>query len=303
MVGSVGRIIAADKSSFSPALYEADAHYIIPGIDEAGYIEAVTEICRKEKINAVLSLIDPELSVLAENREVLAETGAVFVASGPEQIRTAYDKKLMNEWLAKHGYSRAAAYYSLQDAEQAYGNSEIRFPMIIKPIKGSASVNCREVYDMQEAAFFMSRTPGLMIQEYIAGDEIGTDVYVDMLSGKVVSVFLKKKILMRAGETDKAVSIRDEELRSYVAGFAEAFGARGPLDVDIIAKDGQYFITDVNPRFGGGYPFAHRCGCDHIQMIVNNLNGIENLPGNDTYEENVSLMKYSDVLTVRGDRI
>ena len=57
-----GRVIATDAQAIAPALYEADAHYVVPRIDAPNYLDIILDICRREKITGVLSLIDPELS-------------------------------------------------------------------------------------------------------------------------------------------------------------------------------------------------------------------------------------------------
>ena len=98
----------------------------------------------------------------------------------------------------------------------------------------------------------------LMIQEYLKGQEIGADCYIDMISGEVVSVFTKKKLLMRAGETDKAVSFKDEKLFALIEKFVNESGWRGQIDIDIFEIDGEYYISEVNPRFGGGYQMCIR---------------------------------------------
>ena len=59
-----GNVIAADASKLAPAIYDADKYYIVPPITADGYIDTILEICKKEKIDGVLSLIDPELSLL-----------------------------------------------------------------------------------------------------------------------------------------------------------------------------------------------------------------------------------------------
>lgn len=65
----IGKVITTDCSSIAPALYEADKYYIVPRMVDIGYLEIILDICKKENITAVLSLIDPELSLLAKNIE------------------------------------------------------------------------------------------------------------------------------------------------------------------------------------------------------------------------------------------
>ena len=141
----------------------------------------------------------------------------------------------------------------------------------------------------------------LLIQESIDGTEIGADVYVDMISGEVVSIFTKKKLKMRAGETDKSVSFKDDRLFKLITRFVKEAGFKGQVDIDLIERDGGYYILEVNPRFGGGYPHAYECGCDHMKLIVENLKGNINTPSIGNYEEGVYMMKYSEVMIKKID--
>ena len=50
-------------SDIAPAIYEADKYYQVPCMTDPDYMAIIFNICRKEKVTAVLSLIDPELSL------------------------------------------------------------------------------------------------------------------------------------------------------------------------------------------------------------------------------------------------
>ena len=100
---------------------------------------------------------------------------------------------------------------------------------------------------------------------------------------------------MRAGETDKAVSIKDDTLFKLVERFISDSGFVGQIDIDVFKVDGEYYISEVNPRFGGGYPHAYECGANHMKMIRNNLQGIANEKHIGEYEEGVYMMKYNEV--------
>ena len=100
---------------------------------------------------------------------------------------------------------------------------------------------------------------------------------------------------MRAGETDKAVSFKDDRLFALIEKFVIEAGFRGQVDIDIFEIDGQYFISEVNPRFGGGYPHAYECGCDHMKLILENLRGNANKKNIGNYEEGVYMMKYNEI--------
>lgn len=295
----IGNVIATDMSSIAPAIYEADRFYIVKRITEEGYIDSILDLCKKEHISAVFSLIDPELSLLAEHKEEFEAIGTTVITSSYELCEMSLNKIEMYKWLLKYGYNTARSY---SDKNAFYADLEcgvINYPVFVKPVCGSASIAISKVYDKETVEYLFAHNDNLMIQEYLNGQEIGADVYVDLLSGEVVSIFTKKKLMMRAGETDKAVSFKDEKLFSLIKKFVKEAGYRGQIDIDIFDICGEYYISEVNPRFGGGYPHAYECGCDHMKLILNNLFGIVNEVCIGNYEENVFMMKYNEVLITK----
>lgn len=291
-----GKVVATDMSPLAPALYEADTHYIVPRMTDPGYIDIVLDICIKENISGVLSLIDPELSLLAQYQKEFQEIGVTIVGSSFELCERSLDKMEMYHWLVEHGYHCAKSYTKKDEFYDDLKCGAITFPVFIKPVCGSASIAISKVEDKETVDLLFAHNDNLMIQEYLKGQEIGADVYIDMISGESVSIFTKKKLVMRAGETDKAVSFKDEKLFSLIEQFVKEAGYRGQIDIDIFEIDGEYYISEVNPRFGGGYPHAYACGCDHMRLIVNNLNDIANKRVIGKYPENVYMMKYNEIL-------
>lgn len=290
-----GTVVAADASELAPAVYDADKYYIVPPITVPGYIDLVLDICAKEKIDGVLSLIDPELSLLAENEEKFLSVGTKVIGSNFELCETALDKYRMYQWLTVHGYNCAQSWIDKEKFYQAVDSGTVTYPVFVKPAKGSASISISKAWDKETVDLLFEHEEGLMVQEFLNGQEIGADVYIDMISGEVVSIFTKKKIKMRAGETDKAVSFKEPKLFNLIEKFVKEAGYKGQIDIDIFDIAGKYYISEVNPRFGGGYPHAYECGCDHMKLILNNLQGMVNKKNIGDYEEGIYMMKYNEV--------
>lgn len=292
-----GKVVCTDMSNLAPSIYEADKFYTVPRMTAPGYIEVIIDICKKEKIDGVFSLIDPELSLLAENKERFEEVGTTVIGSSYELCERALDKFEMYKWLIENGYKCAKSY---MDKDEFFADIEAgiaKYPVFVKPARGSASIAISKVYDKETIELLFEHGEGLMIQEFLDGQEIGADVYIDMLSGEVVSIFTKKKIVMRAGETDKAVSFKDEKLMELINQFVSVSGYRGQIDIDIFDVNGEYFISEVNPRFGGGYPHAYESGADHMKLIINNLEGkVNKCEIGKNYEAGTYMMKYNEVL-------
>ena len=298
-LNGTGEVIATDMSNLAPAIYEADKYYIVPKMTAPEYLDVVLEICKKEEITGVLSLIDPELSLLAENREKFEAIGTTVIGSSYTLCEMSLDKFQMYSWLETHGYRCAKSY---MDKEAFFADVDagvITYPVFVKPARGSASISISKVYDRETVELLFAHEDGLMIQEFLDGQEIGADVYIDMVSREVVSIFTKKKLKMRAGETDKAVSFKDEKLFALIERFVKDAGYNGQIDIDIFDMNDEYYISEVNPRFGGGYPHAFESGADHMKLIVNNLKGKANECVIGQYENGTYMMKYNEVLIRR----
>ena len=273
---SVGNVVATDASALGPAIYDADKYYIVPPISQLGYIDTILDICKKEQIDGVLSLIDPELSLLAANEKKFKAIGTTVIGSSYELCEMALDKMQMYEWLNSHGYNCARSWMNKDDFFKAVEVGEVNYPVFVKPYRGSASINISKAYDRETIEFLFAHEDDLMIQELLEGQEIGADVYIDLISGEVVSIFTKKKIKMRAGETDKAVSFKDK------AGIDYVLMAPIPnIIYDFIAKngkgsfkipnnfdfDGEIFNTDKNET-QIGYAYQE----NSISHILSSLN-------------------------------
>ena len=295
----MGKVIATDANRLGPAIYEADKYYIVPPISEPGYIDIIVDICKKEKIDGVLSLIDPELSLLAQHIDLFKEIGVTVIGSTYELCEMSLDKYQMYRWLSSHGYHCAQSWMDKQAFYQAVEKGVASYPVFVKPARGSASISISKVSDRETVELLFKHEDGLMIQEFLDGQEIGADVYIDMISGEVVSIFTKKKIKMRAGETDKAVSFKDPKLFTLIEKFVSEAGYRGQIDIDIFQINNEYYISEVNPRFGGGYPHAYESGCNHMDLILNNLKGEKNVKNIGAYEEDIYMMKYNEIKIVK----
>ncbi|WP_022778589.1 ATP-grasp domain-containing protein [Butyrivibrio sp. AE3009] len=304
-IANNGNVIATDCSNIGPAIYDADKAAIVPRIDDPKYIDKILDICKKEKINGVFSLIDPELSLLAKNADRFTAIGTTPIVPSYELCETSLDKYKMYEMLIKLGIPTAKCYLSIEDFLNAREEGDIDFPVFVKPRRGSASININKVESMEMLTALFHDYDDLMIQEYMRGQEYGADVYIDLISEKCTSIFLKKKIKMRAGETDKSVSVINENIFKQIIYFVETIGYTGIVDIDLFHDEENdiWYLSEVNPRFGGGYPHAYECGVNVPRQIIRNLKGDENPIRIGDYREGVYMMKYNEICVMPEERL
>lgn len=297
-IGDTGKVIATDCSNLAPAAYEADGFYLVPRMTASGYLDYILDICKKEKINGVFSLIDPELSLLAKEKKRFLEVGTTPIISPEELVEICFHKYRTFQLFQEMNIPTAKCYLKKEDFYSGIEAGEIQYPVFVKPVQGSASVNINRVISKEEIEALFARYEDLMIQEFMEGTEYGADVYVDMISGKCTSLFVKKKIKMRGGETDKSVSFQDEALFVLIKNFVESCGFCGMIDIDIFEVKGKYYFSEVNPRFGGGYPHAYACGVNMPLQILENLAGRENPVTIGAYQVGICMMKYNEIAIV-----
>ena len=293
---SGSKIIATDLSPYAPALYMADKQYLVPRIDDPAYIEMILDICKKEKINVVTTFIDPEIEILAKNRDKFEAQGVEVLAPYEETAKLCFDKYLMFQHLMKNNIPTVMTWGTLEQFEKAFNAGEVEFPVFVKPRTGSGSVGARKVYSYELLAEAMTEDPSLIIQEYMDCIDLDADVYIDTITHEAVAAFSKKKIETRIGGASKTVSFKDEKLFDFISQIVKTLKFNGPVDMDFFYRDGQYYLSEVNPRFGGAYLHAYGAGVDFIKLIENNLNGIANKPNFGDYEEGVVMMMYDSVV-------
>ena len=292
------RIIAADLSNLAPAMYVADAYYLVPRIDDPTYLDTILEICRKEKINAVTTLIDPEIELLAKNRARFEEIGVEVLAPNTETAGLCFDKFKMYQYLTAHGISTPDTWGDYVSAMDAIESGGLSFPVFVKPRTGSGSVGARKVQDAETLKALCEADPSLIIQRLMTGD-LDADVYIDTISHKAVSAFSKRKLETRIGGASKTISFKDEKLFDFIRRITDLLKFNGPVDMDFFYQNGVYYLSEVNPRFGGAYLHAYGAGVDFIKLIKNNLDGIENTPVFGNYENDVVMMMYDSVVITK----
>ncbi|MGL4694358.1 ATP-grasp domain-containing protein [Enterococcus larvae] len=296
-----GKIVATDSSKLAPALYEADKHYIVPSISDERYLDEILSICKKESIKLVLTLIDPEISLISANKELFEEMGCLTLTSPKKVIDLCFDKLAMFEHLQTLGIKTPMTYGSYSSVINDLREEKATFPLFVKPRNGSASFGVSMIESESMLAALFNESEDLIAQEFMDGQEYGVDAYIDLISGELVSFFIKKKLKMRAGETDKAVSVKNPMLENLIIDFISKSNFRGVIDIDVFEKEGMYYISEVNPRFGGGYPHAYECGINFPAYIRKNLEGKVNEVNIGYYEEDVYMMKYNDLVVLRVD--
>lgn len=285
------KVVATDMQLSAPALQIADVKIQVPAVYDPKYVDITLQICKEQQIDALLSLNDLELPILAENKAMFEAEGVKVIVSDPAVIDIAFDKYKTAQWVESLGLKSPKTFVRLEDAKHALQMGELHFPLFMKPRWGSGSIGLETVADMEELNVYYhllmqkikktilaTASVGneyIMIQEKLTGNEFGLDVMND-LEGNHVAVSVKQKLAMRAGETDKAITVDLPEVREIGQKIGTALNHIGNLDVDVMQNEkGEYCVLELNPRFGGGFPFSYEAGVNLPKAIIEWVKGNE----------------------------
>jgi len=261
-LGLEGRIVAVDVDPLAPALQAADRPYIVPRLDSIEYIAKLADILDREQVNVVFPLIDPDIPVLAANRELLESTGARLAVVSSEAAETTSDKWQTYVFFRKHRLPVPATWLPGEIDPDAAG-----YPLFIKPRRGSASQHTFKVENARQLAFFSEYVPQPIVQEYLPGPEITNDVICDV-DGRLLGVVSRERIRVRAGEVLVGRTVHYPEIAEACARLAAALPAVGPITVQCILQDGRPKFTEINARLGGGVPLGIAAGADSPRWLL-----------------------------------
>ncbi len=297
------KIVVTDNSEVAPAMAFADRAYQVPLINDPSYIPMILDICKKEKIQAVTTLIDPEIMLLAEHRKEFEALGVTVLAPYEETAKLCFNKYEMYQFLTKHQINTVKTYGTYGEFHSAYEAGEISLPVFVKPRTGSGSVGARKIESIELLEQVTEADESLIIQELMTGKDLDADVYVDTISHKPVAMFSKRKLSTTIGGANKTISFKDDALFSFIKEILSVMQFNGPLDMDFFYQDGKYYLSEINPRFGGAYLHAYGAGVDFVKLIAENVKGIENQEIIGNYEEDVVMMMYDSVVIRKKSEI
>ncbi len=253
--------VAADLDRLAPALYHADRQALVPRVDDPGYVPALAALVAEHDVRLIVPLTDLDQGILSLNRSALAP--ALVLAPPPEVCATMGDKYQAHLFFEERGIASPRTWLP------ANLPASPPFPLLVKIREGFGSRHIYRAEDAGELAFFLDHTTvDSMVQELCLGEEFSIDVFCD-LDGRCLNAIPRTMIQSKGGESIKGMSLQDPELIAHGARVAEAIGIVGPANIQCFREaDGSLPVTDVNPRFGGGFPLPLAAGSRYPELAL-----------------------------------
>lgn len=285
-VGRDGEVHVCNSDDKTVAFYYADKAVVSPLIYDENYIPFLLNYCKENQISILISLFDIDLPILAKNKEKFSQIGTNVIVSDEKIIEVCNDKWKTYLFLKENGFQTPKTYLTLQKTMLALDSGELQYPIIVKPRFGCGSIGMSVAEDEMALLYYFrhnsrvvsksylkyeSASVGIdeqiLYQECLTGQEYGADMIHD-LNGQLQNVIVKKKIAMRAGETDIAQLVDVPAISSELTRLSGLTKHVANMDCDVFLVDGVPYVLEMNARFGGGYPFSHMGGCNLPQAIV-----------------------------------
>ena len=299
--GEGGRVVVSDLDPLSPSLVSADLVVELPAVDDPGYGDAVAEVVAREGIGAVLPLTDLDPVVLAQAKPQVAAAGGTVFLPAPEVAAACQDKWLCHEALGAAGLPSPPTWPT-----EGTDRDALPYPMMIKPRIGFAGRWIHRCDDREELEFFLSRTPvASVLQQALPGEEFSIDC-LGSLEGEAIGAIPRAMYQSKGGEQIKGETLDDPQLVDLAAAVIGGLGLIGPCTIQCFREDGRILgVTDINTRFGGGFPLPLAAGGDYPFLILAMAAGEDVAPRLGTHRAGVVMTRFlsEHVLVRDGDRL
>jgi len=256
----------------------------VPPVDDPGYLDALRALVAEHDVRLVVPLADLDHLLLAQRRE---ELGALVLLPGPETIRLCEDKYAAHTFFAGRGIPTPATWLPGELPD------DLTFPVLVKARRGFGSRHIYRADDRRELEFFLGYTAkDSMVQQVCRGEEFSIDVFCDT-DARCLNAIPRTMIESKGGESIKGMTTRDSQLIDHGRRVAEALGIVGPANIQCFREpDGSLPVTDINPRFGGGFPLPTAAGSRYPELALALAAGERPEPALGEFREGVVMTRY-----------
>ena len=280
------------RPMMAPACIVSDEGIKVLPCTAKGYIDELIKICQSRNIGIIIPTIDPELMVLATNRLRFMEIGVEIVLSDEEFIKACRDKRQTQQYLKDIGI----------DVPKAVDKYHPTFPIFVKPYDGSLSRDIHVVQNQRELTQEMLENPKFMFMEYLDQHDY-KEYSVDMYFGKdhcVKGIVPRERIEVRAGEINKGKTHKNEIVDFLKDKMGCLPGVRGCICFQLFFResDGNIKGSEINPRFGGGFPLTFHAKANYAAYIIREYLLNETISYSDKWLDNTLMLRYDNDIII-----
>lgn len=233
------QLFSAGEHGVSHAPYVFANHFSVSSVHSPTWIDALNDIILDNGIDYIFPAHDDVVLALARNAHRVA---AKVVCSPLNTCEIAR--------------SKSKTYMHLQDVVSVPTLYECpehvaEFPVFIKPDRGQGSQGASVAYNIDELKHYLSMREGLIICEYLPGEEYTIDCFSDRRSGLLFSS-ARQRIRTRNGISVATRAVRDPVFADMARAIASKLEFHGAWFFQVKrAADGVLKLLEVAPRIAG----------------------------------------------------
>lgn len=277
-----GKIVGADSDSLAASLNVVDASHTLPSFDDPACKNKLAKICNSEAINAVLPMTNKAIEFLDRHRKDFDEGNRLAYLQSSQTIAICHDKQELAGFFAGEGILTPATGSAKMFAEMN------AYPLIAKPKRGEGGKENFMIATKRDLDFYAQKYPRHILQKFIAGEEYTVDWFSDQ-SGNPKLIVPRIRQAVRGGEVMVSKICMDPEIIALVERVGLLLKLKGPANLQGIRdENGQFFLTDVNLRFGSGAIHCIAVGGDMPEYIYRDLaDEADSIPNPDIINGNI----------------
>ena len=270
-------IITADPDYRAQGHSLGDKACLIPMAADPGYMSAVEELLRKEKIDVVFIGTDTELPLFAEHKNRLEEEYKVkVIVSSTAVVSIANDKWLTAKFLKENGFPYPESALTTDPKAIEELRQKCSYPFIAKPVDGARSKGIKIIQNNKDLEEVCSYPNNLVVQEMIGEEEGEFTAGCMVLDGKCRAIVSLRRDL-RDGNTYRAYRDGENPYDAIICSIAEKLGVDGPANFQYRIKGGKPIVFEINGRFSGTTPLRYMFGFNEVEALLNHIFGVEEM--------------------------
>jgi len=294
-----GRVWAGDLDPLAPTLRIADATVVLPPIDEDDYVPTLLDHVQAHDIDLLVPLIDPELHPLAEARDTFTEAECRALVADPSLLDVVLDKWRTVQHFSEHGIRTPQSWLPESSTPDAWPD-----PVFVKPRRGSASKSARRVA-RDALPHVLNDMDEPILQEVVEAPEITVDALF-ALGGTLLHYVPRRRVRTMAGESIQGRTLPDEDVASWLRPVLREvgrLGARGPITLQAFLTEPEPTLSEINARFGGGFPLARAAGGHYPAWIIQMCEDESVVPRLGDYEADLCMTRAYTEWFVEADAL
>lgn len=264
------RVIGTCISAKSEFLYFVDRAVVQPRIEagEKGYVEWLIKVCRDERIDIIMTGIEPVIRLLATHaNEIRSVTGAITVAASGDILDIAQDKLATCRWLEKNGFGFPPYHtWSNHESWRAF-TGLVGFPIIAKPLHGGGSRGLHILRKESDIAL-VAIPQTYVFQKHVGSPDAEYTVgcFRSPNTGETDAIVMRRDLSQ--GFTYKAEIVEHPEIADESIRIVRALGITGPCNLQLRLHDGKPCCFEINARFSGTTPIRAHFGFNDVEMTI-----------------------------------